>query len=111
MSMTVVVTRNVKDRTRGFLGSCMCEVAPGVYVGPRMNPGVRDRVWAVLLDWFEDWEESSVVMIWPDAAEPGGQTVRTLGNAGRQLKEYDGVFLARGELSLDEAESLKAEIR
>ena len=45
MPMTVIVTRNVEDRYRGFLASCMLEIAPGVYTGPRMTPGVRDRVW------------------------------------------------------------------
>jgi len=31
MPMTVVATRNVAPRVRGFLASVMCEVAPGVY--------------------------------------------------------------------------------
>jgi len=50
--MTVVVTRNVSGRTRGFLASCMLEVAPSVYCAPRMSKGVRDRVKSVLDDWF-----------------------------------------------------------
>jgi CRISPR-associated endoribonuclease Cas2 subtype I-E len=44
--MTVVVTRNVPDRYRGFLASCMLELAPGVYTSPHMNQSVRERVWA-----------------------------------------------------------------
>ena len=50
--MTVVVTRNVVDRFRGFLASCMLEVAPGVYTAPRMNAAVRNRVWLVMEEWF-----------------------------------------------------------
>lgn len=46
--MTVVVTRNVEERYRGFLASCMLEIAAGVYTGPRMTTGVRDRVWIAL---------------------------------------------------------------
>lgn len=45
MPMTVVVTRNVSDRVRGFLSSSMLELAPGVYSGARMSSAVRQRVW------------------------------------------------------------------
>ena len=45
MAMTVVVTRNVEARYRGFLASAMLEVAPGVYVAPEMSKG--ERIWSV----------------------------------------------------------------
>jgi CRISPR-associated protein Cas2 len=109
MPMTVLVTRNVKDRIRGFLGSCMCEVSPGVYVAPRMSKAVRERVWAVLSDWFEDGQDTSIVMTWPDLSQPGGQAVQTLGTGGRSLHEHDGVVLARGQLSEAERRSLTGE--
>ena len=48
MTMTLVVTRNVPERFRGFLASVMCEVTLGVYTAPKMTPGVRDRVWKVM---------------------------------------------------------------
>ena len=35
--MVVIVTRDVADRFRGFLASCMLEIAPGVYTAPRMS--------------------------------------------------------------------------
>lgn len=44
MSVTLIVTRNAPDRFHGFLASCMLEVAPGVYVSPRMGRAVRERV-------------------------------------------------------------------
>ena len=47
---TLVVTRDVEERHRGFLISVMLEIAPGVYVSPRMSQGVRERVWSVLTD-------------------------------------------------------------
>ena len=43
--MTVVVTRDVESRYRGFLASAMLEVAPGVYVSPDLSNGVRERIW------------------------------------------------------------------
>jgi len=48
MAMTVIVTRDVAPRFAGFLTSCMLEIAPGVFTGPRMTNSVRERVWAVL---------------------------------------------------------------
>ena len=68
--MVVVVTRDVADRYRGFLASAMLEIAPGVYTAPRMSKGVRERVWAVLADWFGALGGGSIVMTWqrPEAS-------------------------------------------
>lgn len=44
MPMTMVVTRDVEARYRGFLTSVMLEVAPGVYIAPELSTGVRMRV-------------------------------------------------------------------
>jgi len=94
MSMTVVVTRNVSMRVRGFLASAMLELAPGVYSIPRMSPAVRNRIWEVLNDWFPAEQAASVVMLWQDKAVPGGQTVRTLGSPPIAFVELDGLVLA-----------------
>ena len=51
MPMTIVVTRDVESRYRGFLASVMLEVSPGVYVSPDLSSGVRERIWAVINDW------------------------------------------------------------
>ena len=95
MSMTVVVTRNVSSRVRGFLASAMLELAPGVYSAPRISPAVRNRVWAVLEDWFSNESEASVVMIWQEREVPGGQSVRTLGSPPIDFVNVDGLVLAR----------------
>ena len=52
MPMTMVVTRDVESRYRGFLTSVMLEVAPGVYVAPDLSAGVRQRVWDVIESWW-----------------------------------------------------------
>jgi len=36
MALTVLITRDVEDRYRGFLASAMLEVAPGVYSSPHL---------------------------------------------------------------------------
>lgn len=95
MSMTVMVTHNAPSRMRGFLASTMLEVTPGVYVGPRISPAVRERIWTVVEEWFENANQASVVMIWQDKEVPGGQAVRTLGVPPISLVDVDGMVLAR----------------
>jgi CRISPR-associated protein Cas2 len=94
MSMTIAVTRNVSPRIRGFLASSMLELAPGVYSAPRLSPAVRDRIWAVLEEWFRAEKDASIVLVWADANLPGGQNVKTLGLPPVELVELDGLIVA-----------------
>jgi len=93
--MTVVVTRNVSSRVRGFLASVMLEVAPGVYSAPRISPAVRGRIWEVLADWFPNERGASIVMLWQERELPGGQAVRTLGSPPIRFFDVDGLMLAQ----------------
>lgn len=94
--MTVVVTRNVPERYRGYLASCMLEVAPGVYTSPLMSAGVRERVWATCCDWAATLpDDGGVVMAWRNATEPSGQSLLVLGWPRKELVELDGVWLDR----------------
>lgn len=95
MSMTVVVTRNVSPRVRGFLASTMLELAPGVYTAPRISPAVRQRIWHVLADWFPNECDASVTMVWYEREMPGGQGVNVLGSPPIALVEVDSMVLAR----------------
>ncbi len=99
MSMTVIVTRNVTPRVRGFLASVLLELAPGVYSAARLSPAVRQRVWGVLEDWFPNEKEASIIMLWQEHAMPGGQAVKTLGSPPIDFVEVDGIILARRPLS------------
>lgn len=95
--MTVIVTRNVPGRFRGFLASCMLEIGPGVYTAPKMNPNVRSRVWNVLTEWFEaTFVEASIVMTWLDKDQPGGQGIMTLGTPPKRIVDSEGVHLCVG---------------
>ncbi len=109
MTMTLVVTRNVPDRFRGFLASVMCEVTLGVYTSPKMSAGVRERVWTVLCEWFAETAEAdhAIVMTFPDAKAAGGQAFRTLGVPRVDLQEHDGMVLVRCELTADTRRSLE----
>ena len=59
MPMCVIVTRDVPARFRGFLASCMLEIAPGVYTQPDMSVSVRERVWTVLSDWWAYYSQGA----------------------------------------------------
>ncbi len=109
MPMTVLVTVDVAPRFRGFLASCMLEIAPGVYTSPRMAPGVRERVWRVLEEWYGEMRTGGIVMTWRDVGLPGGQGVSILGPPPKELHDADGIFLARRPLTKDQMEQLSAQ--
>lgn len=95
--MTVVVTRDVPGRFRGFLASCMLEIGQGVYTAPIMNSGVRDRVWRVLTEWFQSASpNASIVMTWVDTNEPDRQGIRTLGIPPKTIVDFEGIHLCKG---------------
>lgn len=97
MSLTIVVTRDVENRYRGFLTSIMLEIAPGVYVSPRLTAAVRERIWAVVSDWWSALGRGAVVMVWQDRSAPGGLQIRTLGEPPKTIVDADGVLLVRRE--------------
>ncbi len=95
MPMTVVATRDVADRYRGFLSSIMPEIGPGVYVSSDLSRGVRDRVWTVLSDWWDGAPGGSITMVWKDDTSPGRLGLLTLGLPPRTLADLDGLLLVR----------------
>lgn len=95
MPMTVIVTRDVPGRTRGFLASVMPEPAPGVYTAAELSKGVRERIWAVLSNWHQaTGTTGSVVMVWRDPGQPGGLGIQSLGTPPRRLTDLDGVLVS-----------------
>lgn len=107
MPMTMVVTRDVEARYRGFLASVMLEVAPGVYVSPDLSKAVRQRVWAVVAKWFGHLGRGAITMVYRDAAAPGNLRLLQLGDPPKEIWDADGVLLVRrhstenGERHLD----------
>lgn len=111
MPMTVVITNNVPMKYRGFLASCMLELAPGVYSHPKMSAGIRQRMWKVLEKWHNEQQnpDSSIMLIWSDVSQPGGQGVQYLGLPARTVIDCDGILLSR--LSEKEAEEQKEQLQ
>ncbi len=96
MPMTVVITSGVPDKYRGFLASCMLELAPGVYSHPKMSAGIRNRIADVLEKWYNAGHpDCSILMVWNDSSAPGGQGIFTLGLPMRTIIDCDGVLLSR----------------
>ena len=110
MPMVVVITRDVEPRYRGFLGSAMLELAPGVYAHPRMSAGVRRRLFAVLEDWHHSLGRGSIVMTWADSAAHGGLGLAVLGEAPKRIVAHDGLLLASRMLPGETAEATPTEI-
>ncbi len=101
MPMTIVITRDVEARYRGFLGSVMLEVSPGVYAHPRLSAGVRARVWSVLADWHGTLRRGSIVMLWAETAANGGMGLYQLGEPPRAIVAHDGALLVRRALGAE----------
>lgn len=97
MPMTVVITNNVPMKYRGFLASCMLELAPGVYSHPKMSAGIRQKIWQVIEKWYNEQQDlnSSIMLIWSDSSRPGGQGIECLGLPARIVLDCDGVLLSR----------------
>lgn len=103
MPLTVIITRDVEDRYRGFLGSAMLELAPGVYAQPRMSAGVRGRIWDVMAEWHNRLRRGSFVMCWAEPAAAGGLGLATLGEPPKDVVPHDAVLLVRRALPPDPA--------
>lgn len=95
MPLTIVVTRDVEMRYRGFLTSIMLEIAPGVYVAPEMSAAVRNRVWTVMTDWWSALGRGSLTMVWRDTTATGKLRIETLGEPSKEIVDADGVLLAK----------------
>ena len=95
MPLTLLVTRNVESRYRGFLTSIMLEIAPGVYVAPNLSASVRDRVWEVLSDWWASLGNGSIVMVWRDKNAVGNLSIKIIGEAPKEIVDADGVLLVK----------------
>lgn len=93
MSLTVLITRDVEDRYRGFLASTMLEASPGVYLSKSLTPRARDKVWRVVTEWHAALGNGSLTLLYPDSASDGGIAVRTLGTPPRQPMSIDGALL------------------
>jgi len=78
----------------------MHEIAPGVYVIPIMNKGVRERLWEVLLSWAQEVpEDGGLILFWSSKKAPAGLAFRVLGWPKKELKEHEGFWLTYGKIT------------
>jgi len=95
MALTIVITRDVEARYRGFLTSIMLEVAPGAYVSPDISAGVRERLWHVLSSWWHELGRGVIVLIWRDKEATGDLRIETLGEPPKKIVDADGILLVK----------------
>lgn len=100
MSMTIVVTRDVAARYRGFLASVMPEIAPGMYVSPALSQSIRERIWEVVERWWEEAPGGSILLSYSSRTEPGGLAIKSVGLPPVQLALLDGVRVTRKQRAL-----------
>ncbi|MXW14967.1 MAG: type I-E CRISPR-associated endoribonuclease Cas2 [Rhodothermaceae bacterium] len=93
--MTVVITRDVESRYRGFIASVMVEVASGVYIAPLLNSGVRDRVWEIVSSWYDELQSGSITMVWKDSSRKQGLGLKQLGVPPKDIYDHEGFLLVR----------------
>lgn len=94
MALTVLITRDVEDRYRGFLSSTMLELAPGVYASPSLSARAREKIWSVVSDWHAHLGRGSLTLIYPDRQCDGGMAVRSVGTPARTAVRLDGILLS-----------------
>lgn len=95
MPLTMIVTCDVEMRYRGFLTSVMLDIAPGVYVAPDMSAGVRERVWNLMIEWWSNLGNGSLVLVWRDTKSVGSLGIETLGEPAKEIVDADGVLLLK----------------
>ncbi len=93
MALTVLITRDVEDRYRGFLSSTMLELAPGVYASPNLSTRAREKIWSVVSDWHAHLGHGSLTLVYPDRQADGGLAVRSVGTPVRTAVRLDGILL------------------
>lgn len=106
MALTVLITRDVDDRYRGFLASAMLELAPGVYASPSLSAKARERIWSIVSDWHRQLQRGSLVLFHPDRQADGGLSVRHLGTPPREAVRLDGVMLTRLRVDPDSTDAV-----
>ena len=109
MPATTIITRNAPPRFRGLLASCACEIAPGVFVAPKMSRAVRERVCRILESWFPLGADYSIILTWPDPKAPGGLNLFLLGTPPYEVVDHFGFALTRTDLTEADRSALTTE--
>ena len=94
-ALTLVITRDVNSRYRGFLRSAMAEIASGIYVSTQLNSDARDRLYEVIREWHETLNSGSITMIWRDKDAAADIGIRCLGTTQKDFCDVDGFLLTR----------------
>jgi CRISPR-associated protein Cas2 len=99
--MVVICLCAVADRFHGYLRSVMLNVHPGVFLSMDLDAGTRQRVFQTVEAWWNAEPRGSIVLIWKNPAEPSAIEIVNIGEAKRDVIEYDGVLGVRWKVKDD----------
>jgi CRISPR-associated protein Cas2 len=88
--MVVMILENVSPSLRGELTRWLIEPRAGMFVG-HVSGLVRDRLWEKCI---KQRGEGGVIQIWSTNTEQRF-AIRSWGETGRDLVEFDGIWLIR----------------
>jgi CRISPR-associated protein Cas2 len=78
----------------------MLEVAPGVYVAPRMKKPVRERVWKTVMNWSEFLPaDAGIALFWKSRKATSGLGMKLVGWPKKELVDHEGLWLAVRDLT------------
>ncbi len=107
MSFTVIEIDGSSEFIRGTLQRRLLEIRPGLFVGS-VPARVRDDIWTFILDDLR--RASSALMIYPNAKNESGFSIRTHGDNRRIPVDFGGVWLVQyKKKKLVDSEAQRAE--
>jgi CRISPR-associated protein Cas2 len=93
--MTVFSTTNVSGRVRGILASVALELAPGVYVAPKLNKRTLTSILDTLRNWFQyESNDASIAVVWRDTSAIGGISHIVFGASPIEICDLDGLLVS-----------------
>lgn len=91
--MVIVCVSDPLERVHGFLRSCMLNPHPGVYLSVKLDGGSRDRIWKILVDWWNAEPRGTILMLYNDKKQPMGIAMRSLGAPRRTIESLEGIHV------------------
>jgi len=88
--MLVLILEKVSPSLRGELSRWFLEPKAGVFIG-RVSAMVRDRLWEKACSQAGD---GGCLLLYSSDSEQGFR-IRSWGNTGRSIEDFEGLFLVR----------------
>jgi CRISPR-associated protein Cas2 len=88
--MVIMLLEKVPTSVRGELTRWLLELRPGVFIG-NISALVRDRLWDMLCEKLR----GGYALLLHSATTEQGFSIRTYGETGRVIRDFEGLFLVQ----------------